>query len=98
MLKLGKTLSQAVNPEILYSNYLYKSGISQPYIEHCKDMYKFCNDILNISNKDKILDIGGNDGTLLKTFLNINSNYLFNDYALDHRHNIQPIQRTINKF
>lgn len=68
------TLSQAVNPEILYSNYLYKSGISQPYIEHCKDMYKFCNDILNISNKDKILDIGGNDGTLLKTFLNINSN------------------------
>ncbi len=66
------TLSQAVNPKILYSNYLYKSGISQPYIEHCKEMYDYCNNILELDNNDKILDIGGNDGTLLKTFLEIN--------------------------
>jgi len=66
------SLSQAVNPEILYSNYLYKSSISQPYIEHCKKMYFFCNDMLELSKGDKVLDIGGNDGTLLKTFLEIN--------------------------
>ena len=68
------TLSQAVNPKILYSNYLYKSGISQPYIEHCKKMYLFCNNILGFNDNDKVLDIGGNDGTLLKTFLEINPN------------------------
>ena len=67
-------LSQVVDPKILYSNYLYKSGISQPYIEHCKEIYSFCNNKLNLSNKDNILDIGGNDGTLLKTFLELNKN------------------------
>ena len=66
------SLSKVVDPEILYSNYLYKSGISQPYIEHCKDIYNYCNSKLNLSSKDPILDIGGNDGTLLKTFLELN--------------------------
>lgn len=66
------SLSKIVDPEILYSNYLYKSGVSLPYIEHCKEMYAFCNKFVNLSNKDSILDIGGNDGTLLKTFLELN--------------------------
>ena len=66
------SLSKVIDPKILYSNYLYKSGISQPYIEHCKDIYNYCNSKLNLSSKDPILDIGGNDGTLLKTFLELN--------------------------
>lgn len=66
------SLSKVVDPKILYSNYLYKSGISQPYIEHCKNIYNYCNHKLKISSKDYILDIGGNDGTLLKTFLKLN--------------------------
>lgn len=61
-------LSQAIDPKILYSNYLYKSGTSQPYKDHCGGMEWYCNQYLNFKPGDKILDIGGNDGTLLEVF------------------------------
>jgi hypothetical protein len=57
-------LDEEVPPSFLYSSYLYRSGTSQPYIQHCKEMY----DSLNHLNLETIIDIGGNDGTLLKTF------------------------------
>jgi len=57
-------LDYAVDPEILYKHYLYRSGVSQPYIDHCKQLYKsLCH--LNLST---VIDIGGNDGTLLNAF------------------------------
>ena len=64
------TLTVEVDPNILYDHYLYKSGVSQPYIDHCEEMFSFVNSYLFLNDHDKILDIGGNDGTLLKTFLN----------------------------
>lgn len=63
------TLTVEIDPTILYQHYLYKSGVSLPYIEHCQEMYWFVNTYLNLKDGDKVLDIGGNDGTLLKTFL-----------------------------
>jgi hypothetical protein len=63
------TLTVEVDPNILYQHYLYKSGISLPYIEHCKEMFWFVDNYVNLKEGDKILDVGGNDGTLLKTFL-----------------------------
>lgn len=63
------SLTVEINPNILYSHYVYKSGISQPYIDHCKEMFWFVDTYLNLDKNHKILDIGGNDGTLLKTFL-----------------------------
>lgn len=63
------SLTAEINPKILYEHYLYKSGISQPYIEHCKEMFWFVDSYLFLKEGDKVLDIGGNDGTLLKTFL-----------------------------
>lgn len=65
-------LSYSVNKNDLYKHYTYKSGISFPYIEHCKEMYRFVNSYLSLDNSKKILDIGGNDGTLLKSFLDLN--------------------------
>jgi hypothetical protein len=57
-------LDYAVDPEILYKHYLYRSGVSQPYIDHCKELYKsICH--LNLST---VIDVGGNDGTLLNAF------------------------------
>ena len=57
-------LDYAVDPEILYKHYLYRSGVSQPYIDHCKQLYKsLCH--LNLST---VIDVGGNDGTLLNAF------------------------------
>lgn len=63
------TLTAEIDPNILYQYYLYKSGVSQPYIEHCEEMFDFTNAYLELNETHKILDIGGNDGTLLKTFL-----------------------------
>jgi hypothetical protein len=57
-------LDYAVDPEILYKHYLYRSGVSQPYVDHCEAMYKS----LSHLNLSTVVDIGGNDGTLLNTF------------------------------
>lgn len=65
------TLTHAVDPKILYTNYTYKSGVSYPYIEHCEEMFEFMDAYLELDKNHKILDIGGNDGTLLKTFLQL---------------------------
>jgi hypothetical protein len=57
-------LDYEVDPEILYKHYLYRSGVSKPYFDHCKQLYKsLCH--LNLST---VIDIGGNDGTLLNAF------------------------------
>jgi len=62
-------LTVEIDPTELYSHYVYKSGVSQPYIDHCAQMFWFVDMYLYLQEGDKVLDIGGNDGTLLKTFL-----------------------------
>jgi ubiquinone/menaquinone biosynthesis C-methylase UbiE len=57
-------LDTEISPDILYKNYLYHSGVSKPYIEHCKKMFESIQHL----NTDVVIDVGGNDGTLLKTF------------------------------
>lgn len=57
-------LDYEVEPAKLYQHYLYRSGTSQPYIDHCAGMYQSFKHLKH----DTIIDIGGNDGTLLKTF------------------------------
>jgi len=48
---------------------MYKSGVSKAFAEHCKEMFWFMDTYLNLKESDRVLDIGGNDGTLLETFL-----------------------------
>lgn len=57
-------LDYEVEPAKLYQHYLYRSGTSQPYIDHCAAMYRSFKHLKH----DTIIDIGGNDGTSLKTF------------------------------
>lgn len=57
-------LTTEIPPNILYKNYLYNSGVSKPYIDHCREMYNSCKHL----NIEVMIDIGGNDGTLLRTF------------------------------
>lgn len=61
-------LSVAVNPQTLFSHYVYKSGTSKPYIDHCKNMFNYISKFVQLNDGDTCIDIGGNDGTLLKTF------------------------------
>lgn len=62
-------LSIAIDPTVLFNYYVYKSGTSEPYIHHCKSMYSYISTLVNLKDGDKILDIGGNDGTLLESFV-----------------------------
>jgi hypothetical protein len=62
------SLDFAVNSELLFSHYLFKSGVNIPYYKHCKSMFIFIEDYVKVENGTRILDIGGNDGTLLDAF------------------------------
>jgi mRNA-degrading endonuclease HigB of HigAB toxin-antitoxin module len=62
-------LTYNVDPNLMFSDYSYKSGVLKPYIEHCKEMFGFVDSYTLLKENDNVLDIGGNDGTLLKTFL-----------------------------
>ena len=87
-------LSVVVDPKILFSNYVYKSGTSQPYIEHCKEMYDYILKFTSIKKNDWIIDIGGNDGTLLCAFLE-KSKCSINVTNIDPSENLGKISRTI---
>lgn len=77
-------LDTEIAPHILYKNYLYNSGVSLPYIEHCKKMYDSCKHL----SMETMIDIGGNDGTLLKTFRDESKNNTF--------WTSRPLKRLIN--
>lgn len=62
------SLSIAINGDLLFSNYLFKSGVNQPYIEHCRKMFLHIQEYVKVRDYTRIIDIGGNDGTLLDAF------------------------------
>ena len=59
-------LIDVVDPKILYENYLYVSGTSPVFIEHFKNYATYLSE--NYCAKGLVVDIGSNDGTLLKEF------------------------------
>jgi len=61
-------LSNVINPNKVYGDYLYVTNTSAGLSEH---FYKLGNTLIKkkiVSKKSKILEIGSNDGTLLKFF------------------------------
>lgn len=63
-------LSEVVDPNILFGHYVYRSGISMGYINHCRDMAKEFKNKYLLTNKYKnfVIDVAGNDCTLLEQF------------------------------
>jgi hypothetical protein len=61
-------LTDPVDTKLLFDKYLYISGTSLPFIHHCQDMYQYISKFIKICSDDLIVDIGGNDGTLLDCF------------------------------
>lgn len=64
-------LSEVVDPRVLFSHYVYKSGVSQGYINHCKEMANTFKEKYTLSygsSADFIIDVAGNDCTLLEQF------------------------------
>ena len=62
-------LTENVEPDLMFSQYSYKSGVVKAYSDHCKELFWFVDYYLHLTEAHNVLDIGGNDGTLLKTFL-----------------------------
>ena len=72
-------LSHSVNGELMFNNYLFKSEVNIPYIRHCERMFDYISGLTKLNYNDCIVDIGGNDGTLLHAFKkmsNIKLHYL----------------------
>ena len=61
---LNINLNTEIEPSILYEQYSYYSSVNKPYIKHCEELYSSFKHL----KSNTIIDIGGNDGTLLKTF------------------------------
>ena len=61
-------LSHTVSKEILYKNYWYESGINLTMKTHLKEISIIGSNLLKKNKDIKVLDIGCNDGTLLKFY------------------------------
>ena len=62
-------LSEVVDPRLLFSNYFYRSAMSKTYVNHCAEMAKSFHKKYNLTPAVSfIIDIAGNDGTLLLEF------------------------------
>jgi hypothetical protein len=62
-------LTENVDPNLMFSQYAYKSGVVKEFSKHCEEMFEFVDTYCNLTNTDFVLDIGGNDATLLEAFL-----------------------------
>lgn len=60
-------LAHSFPPEILYANYWYRSGTNATMRNHLGAIVKNALDIIQVSTP-RVLDIGCNDGTLLKAY------------------------------
>lgn len=61
-------LLDVVDPGMLFSNYVYVSGTSPVFVDHFKQYAETVTSQFGEAKNQLVVDIGGNDGTLLKFF------------------------------
>jgi len=64
-------LTVAVDPDLMYRNYLYVSGTSQTHRDYMQWFADFASEYYAVPCPAKVLDIGCNDGTQLNFFKNL---------------------------
>jgi len=62
-------LSYIVNPKIVYKNFPFVSGTTQTATRHLQSLPKQLVKMLNLDGNSFAVDIGSNDGTLLKGYI-----------------------------
>tara|TARA_B100000315_G_scaffold249841_1_gene281689 strand:+ start:149 stop:1408 length:1260 start_codon:yes stop_codon:yes gene_type:complete len=62
-------LGHTVNSKLIYDNYWYLSNINKTMREHLKNITMDIEKMMSLQKDDICLDIGCNDGTLLKSYL-----------------------------
>ena len=65
-------LIDIIEPNYLYNDYTYSSGRSKGLVNHFKEYAKYICEKFKIQNNSFVIDIGSNDGTLLKFFKEFN--------------------------
>lgn len=64
-------LKQTTNPELLWNeNYGYRSGVNETMVSHLKGISEEAQQTVPLKSGDIVIDIGCNDGTLLKNYPN----------------------------
>jgi len=61
-------LTVVVDPREMFSHYTYRSSVAKGYVEHCRNMAASVRASLDLVSDDLVVDIAGNDGTLLVEF------------------------------
>lgn len=74
-------LRDVIDPEILFSNYLYVSGTSPVFVAHFADYAKTVAKRFALSGDSLVVDIGSNDGVLLSHFKKLGKRILGIDPA-----------------
>lgn len=86
-------LTHAVNPEIIYKNYLYVSGTSRTYLDYMKWYARFVQETYDTYKTPgrmgpyRVLDIGCNDGSQLDAFREL----VWTTYGIDPAENLHPV-------
>jgi 2-polyprenyl-3-methyl-5-hydroxy-6-metoxy-1,4-benzoquinol methylase len=85
-------LTHAVNPSLMFEDYLYVSGTTQTGREHFENFASF---VQSASNGKTVLDIGCNDGTQLDYFKKLG----YNTFGVDPAKNLHTLsERNHNVF
>ncbi len=61
-------ITETVPPEILFSNYLYFSSFSDTMLKHAEDIAQKTIKTFNLNSDSLVIELGSNDGYLLKFF------------------------------
>jgi len=61
-------LKHTVPAEAMYQNYWYRSGTNRTMCEALAEIANKSEELIHVHNRDAVLDIGCNDGTLLKAY------------------------------
>jgi hypothetical protein len=61
-------LKHTIERDVLYRKYWYRSGISSIMVKALADITSAAKKIVNLSSGDLVVDIGANDGTLLRQY------------------------------
>lgn len=59
-------MRDVVDPKVLFGNYLYVSSTSPAFVKHFEEYAKTLVDRFRLTGKDLVVDVGSNDGVLLK--------------------------------
>lgn len=76
-------LTDVVDPAVLFENYVYVSGTSPAFVRHFEDYAGTVSNRFSPAEGSLVVDIGSNDGTLLKFFQDAGHQVLGVDPAKD---------------